>query len=60
MKWLPRIITSGEWATIEKGLTQRITALNLFLKDIYHDGKILNDGGATKIAAMAARQVRPV
>jgi uncharacterized circularly permuted ATP-grasp superfamily protein len=41
---LPRIITAGEWATIEKGLTQRITALNLFLKDIYHDGKILNDG----------------
>jgi uncharacterized circularly permuted ATP-grasp superfamily protein len=41
---LPRIITSGEWAAIEKGLTQRITALNLFLKDIYHDGKILNDG----------------
>jgi uncharacterized circularly permuted ATP-grasp superfamily protein len=41
---LPRIITSGEWATIERGLTQRITALNLFLKDIYHDGKILNDG----------------
>jgi uncharacterized circularly permuted ATP-grasp superfamily protein len=40
---LPRIITSAEWATIERGLTQRITALNLFLKDIYHDGKILND-----------------
>jgi uncharacterized circularly permuted ATP-grasp superfamily protein len=41
---LPRIITSDEWATLEKGLTQRITALNLFLKDIYHDGRILNDG----------------
>jgi uncharacterized circularly permuted ATP-grasp superfamily protein len=40
---LPRIITSSEWATIEQGLTQRITALNLFLKDIYHEGKILND-----------------
>ncbi len=41
---LPRIITADEWTTLEKGLTQRITALNLFLKDIYHDGKILNDG----------------
>src|ERR1700687_647515 len=40
---LPRIITSSEWATIERGLTQRITALNLFLKDLYHDGKILKD-----------------
>jgi uncharacterized circularly permuted ATP-grasp superfamily protein len=41
---LPRIITPGEWSLIERGLTQRITALNLFLKDIYHEGKILNDG----------------
>jgi uncharacterized circularly permuted ATP-grasp superfamily protein len=41
---LPRIITSEEWQTIEQGLTQRITALNLFLKDIYHDGRILSDG----------------
>src|SRR5579872_7383554 len=40
---LPRIITHNEWSTIERGLTQRITALNLFLKDIYHEGKILND-----------------
>jgi uncharacterized circularly permuted ATP-grasp superfamily protein len=41
---LPRIITSAEWETIERGLTQRITALNLFLKDVYHDGHILSDG----------------
>ena len=41
---LPRIITSAEWDTIERGLTQRITALNLFLKDIYHEGRCLADG----------------
>ncbi len=41
---LPRVITSREWAHIEKGLTQRITALNLFLHDIYNEGKILNEG----------------
>src|SRR6266436_921193 len=40
---LPRIITSSEWATVERGLTQRITALNLFLRDLYHEGKILSD-----------------
>jgi uncharacterized circularly permuted ATP-grasp superfamily protein len=40
---IPRIIPSGEWQHIEKGLTQRITALNLFLHDIYHDQKILKD-----------------
>jgi uncharacterized circularly permuted ATP-grasp superfamily protein len=41
---LPRIIPSHEWQKIEQGLKQRITALNLFLKDIYHDGHILADG----------------
>ncbi len=40
---LPRIITSAEWQTIERGLTQRITALNLFLKDLYHERRILHD-----------------
>jgi uncharacterized circularly permuted ATP-grasp superfamily protein len=41
---LPRIITNEEWSRIERGLAQRITALNLFLKDLYHEGRILNDG----------------
>jgi uncharacterized circularly permuted ATP-grasp superfamily protein len=41
---LPRILTSDEWSTIERGLTQRITAINLFLKDVYHEGHILADG----------------
>ena len=40
---LPRIITGKEWAVIEDGLKQRITALNMFLRDIYHEGKIFND-----------------
>src|ERR1700683_962987 len=41
---LPRIITSAEWQTIEKGLTQRITAPNMFLRDIYNEGRCLADG----------------
>ncbi|MCB0163033.1 MAG: circularly permuted type 2 ATP-grasp protein [Anaerolineae bacterium] len=41
---LPRILTNAEWKTVEKGLTQRITALNKFLRDVYHDGQILADG----------------
>jgi uncharacterized circularly permuted ATP-grasp superfamily protein len=40
---LPRILTAEEWSRIERGLIQRITALNLFLHDIYHEGRILND-----------------
>ncbi len=41
---IPRIITAEEWATVERGLTQRLTALNFFLKDIYNEGRILSDG----------------
>jgi uncharacterized circularly permuted ATP-grasp superfamily protein len=40
---IPRIIPPREWELIERGLTQRVTALNLFLKDIYHDQFILRD-----------------
>lgn len=40
---LPRILTGAEWARIEAGLTQRITALNEFLRDLYHEQRILND-----------------
>ena len=40
---LPRLVTAQEWDRIERGLTQRITALNLFLRDVYSDAKILND-----------------
>ncbi len=41
---LPRIISAKEWDHLERGLTQRITALNLFLHDIYHEQRILKDG----------------
>jgi len=40
---IPRVVPSNEWQIIEKGLIQRITALNAFLHDIYHDQKILKD-----------------
>src|SRR6201992_4388206 len=41
---IPRIITAKEWAFVEKGIKQRLTALNLFLKDIYHNQFIVKDG----------------
>jgi uncharacterized circularly permuted ATP-grasp superfamily protein len=41
---LPRIVTAREWDRIERGLTQRIHALNLFLRDIYNEGRVLKDG----------------
>jgi uncharacterized circularly permuted ATP-grasp superfamily protein len=41
---IPRIITASEWAFIDAGIKQRLKALNLFLKDIYHEQFILKDG----------------
>ena len=40
---LPRLVTAAEWDFIDRGLTQRITALNHFLRDVYGEGKILAD-----------------
>jgi uncharacterized circularly permuted ATP-grasp superfamily protein len=55
---LPRIITHGEWSVVERGLIQRITALNLFLRDIYHDGKILADGVVPREIVYTCKQFR--
>ena len=41
---IPRIISSDDWAYLEKGLRQRVTALNKFLWDVYHDERIIKDG----------------
>lgn len=41
---VPRIISKEDFSKIEKGLVQRVTALNMFLEDLYTDEKIINDG----------------
>ncbi len=41
---MPRIIEAAEWDFLERGLKQRIHALNLFLDDIYHEQRIVRDG----------------
>lgn len=40
---IPRIITCAEWSFIEKGIKQRLKALNLFLKDVYNNQFIIKD-----------------
>ena len=55
---LPRILTSAEWDVIERGLTQRITALNLFLKDIYNEGRILAEGIVPRELIYSCRHYR--
>ena len=41
---MPRIIPKSEWDFLERGLTQRIQALNLFLKDVYSEQRIIKEG----------------
>ncbi len=41
---VPRIMPAAEWDRIERGLKQRIRALNLFIDDLYHEQKIIRDG----------------
>ncbi|MCC5876451.1 MAG: circularly permuted type 2 ATP-grasp protein, partial [Candidatus Sumerlaeia bacterium] len=56
---MPRIIPGSEWKRVDAGLKQRITALNLFLKDVYHDGKILKDKVVPAELIRSCKQYRP-
>ena len=55
---LPRIITAPEWHTLERGLTQRLTAINLFLKDVYHEGRIFSEGVVPRQLVQSCRHYR--
>ncbi|MBI3876000.1 MAG: circularly permuted type 2 ATP-grasp protein, partial [Verrucomicrobia bacterium] len=55
---LPRIIPAKEWEHIEHGLVQRITALNLFLHDIYHEQKIVKDGVVPPFYVLSGKHFR--
>jgi uncharacterized circularly permuted ATP-grasp superfamily protein len=41
---VPRVISGSEWSGIEAGLRQRLSALNLFIDDLYHEQKVVKDG----------------
>jgi len=41
---IPRIVSGDEWAWLEKGLKQRVQAVNCFIHDVYNDQKIIKDG----------------
>jgi uncharacterized circularly permuted ATP-grasp superfamily protein len=56
---LPRIVSASEWRTIERGLKQRIQALNLFLDDVYHDQRIIKDGVVPCEVINSASALRP-
>src|SRR5580700_6696962 len=56
---IPRIVRGDEWAWIERGLRQRIHALNEFIDDIYHDQKILKDKVIPEEVILSAASYRP-
>jgi uncharacterized circularly permuted ATP-grasp superfamily protein len=55
---IPRVITALEWRTIERGLEQRVRALNLFLHDIYHEARILSAGVVAPELVLGSRGYR--
>jgi uncharacterized circularly permuted ATP-grasp superfamily protein len=55
---IPRIVPAAEWDHIERGLKQRVHALNAFIDDIYHDQKILKDGAIPSEVILSAASYR--
>ena len=56
---IPRVIPAQEWASMEAGLTQRVTALNRFLHDVYHGQDILKAGIVPAEQVLNNAQFRP-
>lgn len=56
---IPRIIPQKEWLHIEKGLIQRMTALNMFIHDLYNDQNIIKDGIVPKELIESSKSFLP-
>ncbi len=56
---IPRVISAREWDTIERGVVQRVTALNRFIEDIYHGQRILADGIVPSELVLGNSNYRP-
>ena len=56
---IPRIIPAHEWRELERGLRQRVTALNRFIHDVYHDQEILKAGIMPAEQILGNAQFRP-
>ncbi len=56
---IPRVIPANEWSEMEKGLAQRVTALNRFIHDVYHDQDIIKAGIVPADMILKNAQFRP-
>ncbi|MGH2829402.1 MAG: circularly permuted type 2 ATP-grasp protein [Actinomycetota bacterium] len=55
---VPRIVPAKDWDLIDRGLKQRITALNMFVQDVYNDAAILKDGVVPEAVLRGAASYR--
>jgi len=56
---VPRVLAATEWARLERGLVQRLTALQMFLDDLYGEQKVLADRVIPAELVLASRQYVP-
>ncbi len=56
---IPRVISAEDWQVVEAGVVQRVTAINHFLHDVYHDQKILKDGVVPPELVLGNKNYRP-
>jgi len=56
---IPRLIPASEWNEIDRGLRQRITALNMFIDDVYNEQRILSDGKVPRDLIESSPDFRP-
>jgi uncharacterized circularly permuted ATP-grasp superfamily protein len=56
---IPRVIPAHEWSEMEKGLAQRVTALNRFIHDVYHEQEIVRAGLVPADQVFRNAQFRP-
>jgi uncharacterized circularly permuted ATP-grasp superfamily protein len=56
---IPRVLTAREWDVLERGVRQRVAALNAFIWDVYHDQAILKDGVVPAPLVLGNTNYRP-
>lgn len=56
---IPRVISAGDWAVLERGIKQRVAAINAFIADVYHAQRILKDGVVPRDLVLSNANYRP-
>src|SRR5690606_21943313 len=57
--YIPRVIAAKEWDVVDRGLRQRVQALNAFIHDIYHNQNIIKDGVIPRRLIVSNTYYRP-